>query len=133
MTAPGPLPDTLAAPVLLEVRDCLRAELARSLAGPVCRAYVEWRPIPPVMDGCTCTCTQNDIPGNGDAWVRLVRMDPDWGPGSNANQRGGCPPGWLATIGLGSYRCMAIPERGEPMPEETVTTTSLIAHSDFAA
>lgn len=144
MTAPESQPyealvDEQFAPLLLQLRDCLAAELSRSLAGPVCRAYVEWRAVPPVMDGCHCECADEDgNAGNGDAWVRLAQVEPDQGTGSFTTGRnvvgvGGCPPSWFATIGLGSYRCIPIPEQGEPLPADTITATALMLHSDIAA
>lgn len=135
----APLVDEQFAPLLIAIRDCLEAELSRSLAGPVCRAYVEWRSTPPVMDGCHCECADEaGNEGNGDAWVRLARLAPDSGTGSFTTGRNavgveGCAASWFATIGIGSYRCIPIPQKGEPLPEETVNATSLMLHGDLAA
>lgn len=132
MSAPAALVDEVFAPLLLALRDCLDAELSRSLAGSVCRAYVEWRPVAPVMDGCDCECVDeaSGQAGNGDCWVRLIRIERDQPSGG---MPAGCAPPRAAIIGLGSYRCIPIPEQGEPLPAEIVTATSLMLHADAAA
>lgn len=127
MTAPTPLSDSLVAPLLVELRDCVCAELARSIAGPVCRCAIAHSVVTPTMDGCDCECED----GQGDAWVRLVRLEPEEsleivGPSV-------CPTGWQAVIELGVYRCVPLPEEDEVLEEQVVSDTALAALADMNA
>lgn len=122
-----PLSDPLVAPLLVQLRDCVRTELARAVAGPVCRCAVAHSVVTPTMDGCDCECDD----GQGDAWVRLVRLEPDEtlegiGPAV-------CPTGWQAVIELGVYRCVPLPEEGEALEEQVVSDIALAALSDMNA
>lgn len=132
--------DSLVAPLLLMLRDCLAYEVARGLGGPVCRPFVWWGPQPPVMDGCRCNCTDGEgRNGNGDAWVRWVELTVDPGTGSFTEGRNrlanGCAPGLIATIAMGTYRCSPVPDdpREGPLPAATETTSSLLKHADLMA
>jgi hypothetical protein len=134
MTEPDPgLVDALVAPLLLELRDCAVKQLGLSIAGPVCRAFLAWGGAPPVMDGCHCGCQVSPgVTGNGDAWVRLSNLGPD----PAMVPRGvaaGCPTGYVATIGIGHYRCIPIPDDGSALPAQTMTDTALMLLSDAAA
>ncbi|KGI79383.1 hypothetical protein IL38_24105 [Actinopolyspora erythraea] len=137
-----PIIDRLIAPVMLELRDCLCRELARTVAGPVCRCYLDHGPNPPIMDGCQCECwgtSESGEPwhGNGDGWVRLVKTDPDTGQGARsplgAAGAAACPLGWVATLEIGAYRCVELPEDGAPPSGDTLTAMSLMLASDRAA
>lgn len=125
--------DAVVDPVLLALRDCLRAELADTSLGPVCRCMVVHSLAPPVMDGCACDCPIPDTTavGNGDAWVRLVRLDPDSALTAVTSQA--CPTGWLAAIEIGTYRCAPLSEDGSALPEREVTDYALRMGSDRAA
>lgn len=125
MTAP--ISDALVAPLLLELRDCLCAELRRTMLGAACRCMVVHSVTVPVADGCDCECDA----GQGEAWVRLVRLEPEISLNPIAAQS--CPAGWQAVIELGIRRCIPIPDEGEPLPERTVTDTALELLSDQAA
>lgn len=121
------LVDTLVDPVLLELRDCLCAEVAKTTAGPTCRCMVVHSFTLPVMDGCDCDCGG----GHGDAWVRLLRLEPELSlPGVSQLS---CLIGWQAVIELGTYRCSPLPEEGEALPERAVTDFALAMGSDRAA
>lgn len=123
-----PLSDSLAAPLLVALRECVRAQLARSTSGPVCRASIRHSVVTPAMDGCDCQCAD----GQGDAWVRLVRLEPDV-DNAGAVAPSACPTAWLAVIELGVYRCVPLPEEGEALPEQTEHVISLDALSDMNA
>jgi len=131
--------DSLVAPLVLMLRDCLAYEVARGLGGPVCRPYVWWGPTAPVMDGCHCDCDSPDgRPGNGDAWVRWVELTPDPGNGyveGRSRMAAGCEPGLIASIAMGTYRCSPVPAdpREGPLPADTETTSSLLKHADLMA
>lgn len=139
MTAPVPVVDQLFVPLMAALRDCLAAQLPPTPAGRACRAYLYWGQNPPVMDGCHCDCTTGDGPGNGDCWVRLARVDPDTGVGLYAAGAGAvlasaeCPLGWIVTLGLGTYRCVPVPDAGGPLPEATVSATTAMLASDLTA
>lgn len=124
--------DTLVDPLLLSLRDCLRAELMRTSSGPVCRCMVVHSLAAPIMDGCDCDCTLPDATtGNGDAWVRLVRMDPDTAGVGLTPQA--CPTAWQAVIEIGTYRCAPISEDASALPEQEVSGFALAMGSDRAA
>jgi hypothetical protein len=112
--------DNLVLPILKALRDCLCAQLYDSPLGPACRCMVVHNFTLPVMDGCDCACP--DSQGQGDAWVRLVRLDPDgqlFGVGPR-----GCPTGWQAAIELGTYRCVEVPGDREILPQSVVDYTA---------
>ncbi len=123
-----PLSDNLVAPLLLELRDCLCAELRNTPSGPVCRCMVVHSATLPVMDGCDCTC---EPAGQGDAWTRLVRLEPDLAIVNAAPQQ--CPSGWQAVIELGVYRCVETPEEGEALEPQVVNDTALRMLADMNA
>lgn len=142
MTAPEPLADNLVAQLLLALRDCLCAEVQKTITGPVCRCYVAWDQGVPVMDGCTCECSIEGQSGVGDAWVRLVTVSPNLGTGVGTGVAGGsglwdasvCFLGWVATIELGIMRCHPQPEDpAQPMPAQANTDVALWRLSDFRA
>lgn len=128
------VPDPAAAAVLMQLRDCLCNELSRSTFGPACRCYVTWGAQLPIQDGCSCSCGLHDE-HNGDAWVKLDSLEPDLAGTPSGNELvGWCAPGWTATITLGAYRCVPVPEEGdEPLAAEAMTDTSLALLSDMAA
>lgn len=125
--------DGLVAPMLLELRDCLRDELVRTIRGPACRCALVHSFTTPVMDACHCECglSLGGRPAQGDAWVRLVRMDPDQQLLGLTPQQ--CAPGWQVVIELGTYRCAPITEDGSALPEQELTTLALDMASDRAA
>lgn len=128
------LSDALISPIMLSLRDCLSAELARSPAGPVCRAFLAWGQVPPSMDGCSCECTDVDGDhGQGDAWVRLVRLDPQTFTSGGAATAMNCPLGWLASIEIGYYRCTPLSEDGGALPAQEATDSALTMAGDMAA
>lgn len=125
--------DTLVSPVLLELRDCLRNELVQTTRGPVCRcALVHGFTLPP-MDGCHCECglSLGGRPAQGDAWVRLVRMEPDLSLLRLTPQQ--CAPSWQVVVEIGTYRCAPVTEDGSALPEQEVTALALDMASDRAA
>lgn len=125
-----PLSDSLVAPLLVSLRECVRAQLARSISGPVCRASLRHSVVTPTMDGCDCECPE----GQGDAWVRLVRLEPDVSNDTGGGlQPSSCAPSWLAYVEIGVYRCVPLPEEGEALPEQTEHVISLDALSDMNA
>lgn len=125
----GPVADTLVAPLLRALRDCLCAQLQTSPLGGTCRCMIVHSSALPVMDGCDCSC---DGGTQGDAWVRLVRLDPD--TALFATIASVCPPGWQAVIELGTYRCVPIPEEGvEILPESQVDATTMNLLGDMHA
>lgn len=123
MSAPTPLSDPRAAPLLIGLRDCLRDQLAATVNGRACRTMIVHSAGAPVMDGCACECED----GQGDAWVRLVRLDP------NDATLGTCDDSWQAVVELGVYRCVPVSEDGGPLDEEQVTEPALEALSDMYA
>jgi hypothetical protein len=61
-------------------------------------------------------------------------MEPDLTGTAAANEMmGWCPPGWVATISLGIYRCVPVAEGEDVMSGEEVTDSSLALLSDMAA
>lgn len=132
MTTPAPLVDQLVDPLLLELRDCLCAELTRSPFGPVCRCYLVHAFTTPIDDGCACECESDGQTGVGEARVRLVSLEPDSasiGPGPQA-----CAAGWQAVVEFTTARCVPVPEDPqEPLPVETLTKTALDLGGDRAA
>jgi hypothetical protein len=127
MTTPTPLSDSLVAPLLVALKACLYAELARSTSGKVCRVTVRHSVVTPTMDGCDCECDD----GQGDAWVRLVRLEPE--ESLSLVTPTSCPPGWQAVIELGVYRCVPLPEEGEALSEQDENDIALSALSDMNA
>lgn len=127
------LADALVAPLLLELRDCLRGELVRTIRGPVCRCALVHSFTTPVMDACHCECglSLGGREAQGDAWVRLVRLEPDVQIAGLTPQQ--CVPGWQAVIEIGTHRCAPITEDGSALPEEELTTLALDMASDRAA
>lgn len=126
------IPDPAAAPVLMALRDCLCEQMTRTVYGPVCRCYVAWGPALPIQDGCSCAC--DDEQHNGDAWVKLDSIEPDLSGSSTVNDlMGWCPPGWTATISMGTYRCIPVAEADSVLPDQEVTDISLALLSDSAA
>src|SRR5688500_18541825 len=103
-----PLSDPLVAPLLVALRDCLCEQLASTMYGPPCRCMVVHNFTLPAMDGCDCSC---DDGGQGDAWVRLVRLEPELT--ADLVHAHACPVGWQAVLELGTYRCVPTPEDGE--------------------
>lgn len=128
MTPPLRLVDSLVAPVLLALRDCLCAELAKSLAGPPCRCVIVHSDTFPIMDGCDCTCEPN---GQGDAWTRLVRLEPEVSATPVVTSK--CPPGWIAVIELGVHRCIPLTEDGSPLPDRQQNDLALMLLADMNA
>lgn len=132
MTTPAPLVDKLVDPLLLQLRDCLCAELARAPLGPVCRCYLTHAFATPVDDGCSCECGEPGQTGVGEARVRLASLEPDsasLGPGPQA-----CPSGWQAVIEFTTARCVPVPEDPTvPLPAETLNQTALDLGGDRAA
>lgn len=122
-----PLSDNLVAPLLVELRDCLCSQLARTPAGPVCRCMLLHNFSLPPMDGCDCTCEN----GRGDGWVRLVRLEPE--VSLNLTHPTVCPTGWLATIELGVYRCVPLDDSPAAMPAQQVGDIALEMLADMAA
>jgi hypothetical protein len=85
----------------------------------------------PPMDGCDCECTVDGRDGNGDAWVRLVRMDPDqivFGLTPRS-----CPTSWQLVIEMGTYRCGPFSEDGSPLSEAELQDMRMAMSSDRAA
>lgn len=126
-----PLSDPLVAPLLVALRDCLCEQLASTMYGPPCRCMVVHNFTLPAMDGCDCSC---DDGGQGDAWVRLVRLEPELT--ADLVHAHACPVGWQAVIELGTYRCVPTPDDGEeflPLDARVVTDTALQQLSDMNA
>lgn len=132
MTAPsvsaGEIEDLAAAPLLMSLKDCLVREAARTKFGPVRDHYLAWGVTLPAQDGCLC-----DDEGNGEAWVKLDSFGPDLAAGGGNAGNGWCPPGWVALISLGIYRCVPTPEGDEVLAGRIKTDISLALHSDKAA
>lgn len=128
-----PISDPIAAALLMELRACVCREVARTVLGPVCRCYVAWGATLPIQDGCSCQCGI-DGEHNGDAWVKLDSLEPDLGSSLGGNDLiGWCPPGWLASITMGVYRCVPVAEAEDVPAAEDVTDVSLALMSDMAA
>jgi hypothetical protein len=125
------LADDLVGPLLLGLRDCLADELVHTLSGRVVRAYVPWDSGTPVMDGCDCRSTN----GQGDAWARFVRMDPQRSTlgSTGVGDPAGCPPTWVAVIELGVARCHPVPSSAAPLDPQLITDTALLRLSDGRA
>lgn len=126
-----PLSDSLVAPLLVALRDCLCEQLKSSMYGPVCRCMIVHGFALPIMDGCDCDCDQE---GQGDAWVRLVRLEPEVTLQMVSPQP--CPTGWQAVVEMGSYRCVPTPDDGEeelPMDARVVTDSALALLADMNA
>jgi hypothetical protein len=123
-----PLADNLVAPLLVELRDCVCAQLATTPVGPVCRCMIVHNFTLPPMDGCDCTCAPA---GRGDGWVRLVRLEPEIS--LNLASPTVCPTGWQAIIELGVYRCVPLTEDGAALPEREVTDLALDMLADMNA
>jgi hypothetical protein len=122
-----PLSDSLVAPLLTALRDCVCAQLEATPLGATCRCMIVHSFTLATMDGCGCGCDA----GQGDAWVRLVRLEPDGLVGGLGSTN--CPTGWQAIVELGVYRCVPVSEEGEALPQQTVTDTALNMLADMNA
>lgn len=131
MTQPDPVRlDRLVAPVLVEIRECLCAELDSTEFGPVCECCIRHSEVRVPMDACDCDCGG----GTGQAWVRLVSLVADLGglPVSAAGPCGGVR--WIATIEVGVYRCTPTHQPdGTPVSCEQRESDALKLLGDAAA
>lgn len=98
----------LEAPLLAitrELRECLCATLAR-YGRPVCHCCLYHGRTPPPADDCGCDCEV----GQGRGWVRVVQLT------TSSSSAIVTPPcnvwRWKATLELGVYRCVTVPEDG---------------------
>lgn len=109
--------DPLWGPVLTSLTTCLCATLTAA-GRPACACCLVWGAGPPAHDWCDCDCGD----GSGQAWVRLVRLDPitDYGTAS-----GGRCGAWRmrAVIEAGVSRCVAVagPDGSAPGCEQRET------------
>ena len=124
----GPLSDDLFAPLLIQLRDCVCAQLARTPRGPVCRCYLTYGLSSPPMDGCICDCV---TAGTGDGWVRLVRVETAGLLDFNALPS--CDLGWDVIVELGAARCVPMSEDGDPLTADILNSSSLDALADLRA
>lgn len=128
----GPLADDMVDPLLLALRDCLCAELSRTTAGRTCRCMVVHALSPPIMDNCDCDCVDPDgHPGQGDSWVRLVRMEADVPLAGVAPYL--CATSWQAVVEIGTYRCAPMSEDATALAEQVITNHALTMGSDRRA
>jgi hypothetical protein len=129
------IPDTMVAPLLLVLRDELRRQLLSTMAGRTLRCAVVHSATQPVMDGCVCERDVTHGAAQGDAWVRLGSLNPAVFGNSftTTTVPSTCPTVWQASIELGTYRCVPVPDEGQALPEEVVTNTALMLASDMAA
>lgn len=134
MTRSVVLADSLVAPLLMALRDCLCCQLESSLRGPTCRCVIRHALSTPSMDACDCNCgvdPATGTDGQGDAWVRLVQLQPEATSlplGSHA-----CPQGWTAIIELGTYRCITLPEEAGPLAAQDENDIAMDMLSDMNA
>lgn len=101
-------------PLLQSFLACVCAELTAA-GRPVCACCLVWGASPPPQDFCDCECPDGGG-GSGQAWVRLVRLDP--ASISNRVQVMKCQPMRLrAWIEAGVYRCApVVADDGESPP-----------------
>lgn len=115
MTTPAP-PAVVDGPLGMTLRAVLAClcEQLREDGRPVCRCCPYFGDKPPPADDCQCECAG----GTGRAWVRLVELNtkpPMSSTGSRTASGAACGPGsvgWFATIEMGVYRCVDIPDDG---------------------
>ncbi|RFU83609.1 hypothetical protein DY218_27260 [Streptomyces triticagri] len=103
-------------PLMRDLLACTCAQL-EAIGRAACACCVVWGDDRPPADFCDCTCDG----GHGQAWVRLVRLDPRQTgstiPRSITGRAGGChtPVRWRAVVEAGVYRCIAVPgDDGSP-------------------
>jgi hypothetical protein len=106
--------DPVLGPMLQSFLACVCAELAAS-GRPPCACCLVWGDTPPPADFCNCECEGD---GSGQAWVRVVRMDP--AAVGNRLTTMKCQPIRLrAWIEAGVYRCVPTgDEHGPPTCDE---------------
>lgn len=117
MTTPVITPeqaDPVLGPKLQSFLACVCAELAAA-GRPVCACCLVWGSTKPPADFCACECADG---GHGQAYVRLVRLDPQ--ATGNRNQTMKCQPIRVrAWVEAGVYRCVPLGDNGEaPTCEE---------------
>ena len=109
MTTPVLTPeqaDPVLGPRLQSFLACVCAELADA-GRPVCQCCLVWGASKPPADFCDCDC---DGGANGQAYVRVVRMDPA-STGNRTSMMKCQPIRVRAWIEAGVYRC--VPTGGE--------------------
>jgi len=127
-TAMSELADLATGPLLMSLKDCLVQQAARTRFGRVRDHYLAWGVTLPAQDGCLC-----DGEGNGEAWVKLDTFGPDLAAGGGSAATAWCPPGWVALVTMGLYRCVPVPQEDEVLPGTVKTDTTLALLSDKAA
>lgn len=108
--------DRLVWPILWHLQQCVAYQLG-FIGRPVCYFPIYWHSQNPPADSCDCTC--DDDGGQGQAWVRLVRLE---GNSSMSSRFVNCANGVHdLTVELGVYRCSPAPtdRNGVPEAEET--------------
>lgn len=111
MTTPVLAPedaDPVLGPKLQSFLACVCAELAAA-GRPVCQCCIVWGDTRPPADFCDCSCAA----GSGQAFVRLVRLDPQATANRTAMMK--CQPLRVrAWIEAGVYRCVPVGDNGQP-------------------
>ncbi|MEV6399983.1 hypothetical protein AB0M39_35215 [Streptomyces sp. NPDC051907] len=104
MAAPAPpapeAADPQLGPLLQSFVACVAAELAAA-GRPPCAACLVWGNSYPPADFCDCDCAN----GHGQAWVRLVRLDPA-ATGNRIAMKKCQPVRVRAWVEAGVYRCV---------------------------
>lgn len=92
-----------------KLRDCLCANLATTVGGPVCQCCIRTGSTLPPADNC-CDCGE----GQGQASIQVGEIYPSdkWPRKGVVEWKGACSKGmtiWVAEFTMVVYRCMATP------------------------
>lgn len=108
MSVPPEVADPKLGPLLRDLLACVCAQL-EAIGRPPCACCVVWGDDRPPADFCDCDCGG----GQGQAWVRLVRMEPSQQstaqarPSISGGAQCAVPVKWRAVVEAGVYRCIA--------------------------
>lgn len=124
--------DTLLSPILDDLRACLCANLAGTLAGtPACACTLMPGAVVPA-DWCSCSGRGESC---GMAWVRLSDAYASTSfPSPDGTTRGNCAAVAAAVLEVGVYRCQpAMSPQGAPPTPAQQTQAALVAADDAMA
>lgn len=92
-------------PTLVALRECMVQQLIE-IGRPVCNLPIYWGDAHMPAQRCTCECADG---GQGEGWIRVVRVDAAAQPGTSTNSRylaTNCVvPEMVVTVEVGVWRC----------------------------